>query len=79
MEKYIKYIKNFKNNWDKLAKLPKLSVEDIAKVNEPEQMYLYAYYNYIKELRKYNSDCLSDSLINFVKSCTADIKSFFSL
>jgi ankyrin repeat protein len=48
------YISNIRYNWESLAKLPTLTQEDIAKVNEPERMYLYVYYGYLNELRNYS-------------------------
>ncbi len=52
------YIKLIKENWKKLSKLPKLFAEDIAKVNEPEKMYLYAFYGYLDILYTYNIEQL---------------------
>ena len=53
------YIYSIKYYWDQLSKLPKLSVEDISKVDEQEQMFLYAYYNHFDIIRKYNLNELS--------------------
>jgi ankyrin repeat protein len=53
------YIKLIKEDWKELSKLPKLSAEDIAKVNEPERMYLYAFNGYFEILYTYKIDQLS--------------------
>ncbi len=53
------YIKNIKYSWYNLTKLPKLNRTDIAKVNEPMRMYLYAFYGYFNMLNKYNLEQLS--------------------
>jgi ankyrin repeat protein len=50
----IDHIYSINYNWGELPELPKLSMEDIAKVDEPVQMYLYAYYNHFGIMRKYN-------------------------
>jgi ankyrin repeat protein len=57
------YIRLIKGSLIQLSKLPKLYVEDIAKVDEPERMYLYAFYGYLEILYTYNIEQLSLKLI----------------
>ena len=56
MERYESLIRT---NWRELKKLPKLSVEDIAKVDEPMIMYLYAFYGHLDIMDTYDFDQLS--------------------
>ncbi len=58
------YIRLINSSLIQLSKLPKLYVEDIAKVKEPERMYLYAFYGYLDILYTYNIEQLSLKLIN---------------
>ena len=53
------YLYNITNGWKMLKEMPKLKAKDISNYDEPYRMYLYTYYGYIKELRKYDLESLS--------------------